>query len=52
MSAKEWAEKIIKEKEYDRSKVKIFNEDFNIKKLATKMQNKYLEYNNGKLENK
>ena len=52
MSAKEWAEKIIKEKEYDRSEVKIFNEDFNIKKLAIKMQNKYLEYNNGKLENK
>ena len=50
ISAKEWADKIMKNSLYDRKSVKIINQDFNIKNLAKKMQNRYIEYNKRNFE--
>lgn len=43
--AKLWADTIIKNSNYERKNVKIINQDFNIKSLAKKMQERYIEYN-------
>ena len=50
ISAKEWADKIMKNSLYDRKSVKIINQDFNIKNIYKKMQNRYIEYNKRNFE--
>lgn len=49
-SAEKWAKEILENQIYDRENVKIINEEFDIRKLAEKMQKKYIEYNERKFK--
>ena len=49
-SAEKWAKEILENRVYDRENVKIINEEFDIRKLAKKMQKKYIEYNERKFK--
>jgi len=44
LGAKRWADEILQNAKYDRNSVEILNQDFDIKKLAEKMQKKYETY--------
>ena len=45
LTAKEWAEAILQHMHYDRNRIHIYNQNFNIKHLAKEMQKTYIEYN-------
>lgn len=49
-SAEKWAKEILENRVYDRENVKIINEEFDIRKLAEKMQKKYIKYNERKFK--